>query len=113
MLATALQPPSSGELDNVFRVEVGGVLGEAGAAGVFDALIDGQDGQVAGSRKAAGTEESLKVAENPGIAIAGNENAVNEVGARQMQRLLGDGLAHMFQQAVSLGHLAVRQWGSP
>ena len=91
------------QLDDVFGVEVGGVLGEAGAAGVFDALIDGQDGEVAGSGQAAGAEESLKVAENPEVAIAGSEDAVNEVGARQMQRLLGDGLAHVFQQTVSLG----------
>ena len=91
------------ELDDVFRIEVGGVLGEAGAAGVFDALIDGQDGQVTGSRQAAGTEQSLQVAENPGVAIAGNKNAIDKVGAGQMERLLGDRLAHMLQEAFSLG----------
>ncbi len=48
-------------------------------------------------------KSALEVGQNPGIAIAGNENALNEVGARQMQRLLGDGLAYMLQQIVGLG----------
>ena len=103
MEATALQPPSMRELDDVLGIEVGGVRGEAGAGGVFDALIDGQDGQVAGAREAAGAEHALEVAENAVIAVAGDEDAIDEIRAGQMQRLLGDGLANVPQQAIGLG----------
>jgi len=37
-----------GELYNIFRVEVHGVGGEGCAAAVLDALVDGEDGEVAG-----------------------------------------------------------------
>ena len=91
------------QLDDVLGVEVGGVLGEAGAGGVLDALVDRQDRQVAGAGQPAGAEQPLEVAEHPGVAVAGGEDAVDEVGAGQVQRLLGDGLAHVLEQAVGLG----------
>ena len=37
-----------GELDDIFTVEIVGILGEARAGGVLDALIDGEDREVAG-----------------------------------------------------------------
>ena len=39
-----------GELDDVFAVKIVGILGKAGAAGMFDALIDGQDREIARCR---------------------------------------------------------------
>ena len=92
-----------GQLDDVLGVEVGGVLGEAGAGGVLDALVDGEDRQVAGAGQAAGAEEALEVDEDPGVAVAGGEDAVDEIGAGEVERLLGDGLADVLQQAVGLG----------
>ena len=92
-----------GQLDDVLGVEVGGVLGEAGAGGVLDALVDRQDRQVAGAGQAAVAEQPLEVAEHAGVAVAGGEDAVDEIGAGQVQRLLGDRLADVREQAVGLG----------
>ena len=58
-----------GEFDDVFGIEIVGILGEAGAGGVFDALIDGQDGEVAGAGEAPVTEHALKIGEHAGIAV--------------------------------------------
>jgi hypothetical protein len=55
--ATALQPPSMASFDDVLGVEVLGVGGEGRAGGVLDALVDGQDGDVAGAGEAAGVED--------------------------------------------------------
>ena len=41
-------PARQGQLDQVGGVEVGRVLGEAGRGRVLDALVHGEDGQVAG-----------------------------------------------------------------
>jgi hypothetical protein len=92
-----------GEFDDALRVEIRGVLGEACTAGVLDALIYRKDGEVAGSAQAAGIEHPLKVAENAGIAITGGKNAVDKIGAGQVQRFLGNGLAYVLEQTVGLG----------
>ena len=72
-----------GELDDVLRVEVIRVLGEAGAAGVLDALVDRQDRQIAGAAEAAVAEHALEVAEHAVVAVRNGEDAVDEVAARE------------------------------
>ena len=47
------------ELDDIFRIEVHRVLGEAGAAGMLDALVDRRDAQKAGARQPTATEQAL------------------------------------------------------
>ena len=42
-----------GELDDVLGIEIVGILGEAGAGGVLDALVHGQDREIAGAAEAA------------------------------------------------------------
>ena len=63
----------------------------------------GRIDRIAGAGQPAGAEQALEVGEHPGVAVAGGEDAVDEIGAGQVQRLLGDGLADVFQQAVGLG----------
>src|SRR5229473_7040587 len=50
-----------GELDDVAAVEVIGIFGEAGAARVFDALINGKNGEIAGAVETAVAEEALEI----------------------------------------------------
>ena len=52
------------ELHDVLGVEVGRVLGEGGARRVLDALVHGQDRDVAGARQAAVVEELLQAAQH-------------------------------------------------
>ena len=81
------------ELDEVLRVEVDGVRREARAARVLDALVDGQDRDVAGARQAAGVQQPLQVAQHVRRAVGVDEDAVDEVGARQVQAGRREGLA--------------------
>ena len=57
---------------------------------------------IAGAGQAAVVEQPLEVAEHAGVAVAGGEDAVDEIGAGQVQRLSGDRLAHVCEQAVGL-----------
>ena len=78
------------ELDDVLRVEVLRVRGEAGAGRVLDALVDGQDRDVAGAGQPAGVEHQLEVPQHARAAVGLGDDPVDEIGAGQVQRLLGD-----------------------
>src|SRR5690606_29253560 len=60
-VATALH----GEFDDLLGIEVVGVLGEGGAAGVLDSLVYGQYGNVTGVCEAAVTVQRLQAAQHP------------------------------------------------
>src|SRR5258708_1860011 len=79
-----------GELDDVAAVKIIGILGEAGAAGMFDALIDGEYGEIAGAAEAALAKHALEIGEHAHVAVGGGVDAVDEVRAGEMQALLGD-----------------------
>ena len=72
MEATALQPPSIGQLDDVLGVEVERVLGERGARGVLDALVDGQDRDIAGSGQAAVLKSVWRLRRTRGLRSLGD-----------------------------------------
>ena len=73
------------ELDEVLRIEVERVGREARAAGVLDALVDGQDAHVAGAAEAPVVVERLQVAQHLRVAVGLDEDALDEVGAGQVQ----------------------------
>ena len=73
----------------------------------------GQDREIAGAGQPAVAEQPLEVAEHPGVAVAGDEDAVDEVGAGQVQRLFGDRLAHVLSAGCRPRSREARGWGSP
>ena len=77
-----------GQLHDVLAVEVDGVLGEAGAGGMFDALIDGKDGDVPGAGEAAVVEDRLEVAQHGRRAIGDRHDPIHEIRSGEM-KLLG------------------------
>src|SRR6266852_2716875 len=79
-----------GQLDDVAAVEIIGIFGEAGAAGVLDALVNGQDGEIAGAAEAAVAEEALEIGEDAYVAVGRRVDAVDKVRAGKMQALFGD-----------------------
>src|SRR5207237_10166717 len=87
-----------GELDDVFRIEVRGVRRERRATGMLDALVDGQYRHVARAREAARFEEPLETTKHARRTIRWRQDAVDEVGARQVKVVLRDGTALMRQQ---------------
>jgi len=65
---------------------------------VLDALIDGEDGEIAGAGEAAGVEHLLEVAEDRGGAIGDAEDAVDEVGAGDVEGVAGDELGFVGEE---------------
>jgi hypothetical protein len=49
------------QLDDIFAVEIIGILGEAGAARMLDALIDWKNGKIAGAAEAARVEQAMEI----------------------------------------------------
>ncbi len=92
-----------GEFDDVLRIEVDRILGEAGAGGVFDALVHRQDAQEAGARQPAGIKQTLQVAQNPVVAVRRSEDAVHEVRAGQVEQRFANLWFVEAQQVVSVG----------
>jgi hypothetical protein len=64
-VATALR----GEPDDVLGVEIHRVLGKAGACGMLDALVDGEDGDIAAASQAAMAVNALEIGEHAITAV--------------------------------------------
>ncbi len=79
-----------GELDDVFAVEVVGILGEAGAGGVLDALVHGQNREITGAGQAALVEHAMQIGEDTRVAVGRAEDAVDEIRAGQVEALFRD-----------------------
>ena len=79
------------ELDDVLGVEVDRVLGERRARRVLDALVDGQDRDVAGAAEAAVGEDALERAQHGHgpVAVAVTTRSTKS-GPGQVQALLRD-----------------------
>src|SRR5690606_8782761 len=94
----------------LLRVEVVEVGRERGATRVFDTLVDRQDRQVAGTRQAPVREQRLQAAQHTGGAVGGAVEAVDPVGAGQMQPLLGDTSSPVAEKAVTVVAKQVKQF---
>jgi len=91
-----------GELDDVLGVEVHGIGGERDARRVLDALVDRQDGDVAGAAEAPVVEDFLHRPEDLGAAVGVFPDAVYEVGAGEVELVFGNGLAFVVEQVLGL-----------
>ena len=104
------------QFDDVLRIEVDRVGCERGAAGVFHTLIHRQDRQVTGTTEPAVPEQRLHAAQHPGLAVAQGHHPVDEIPARQLQHVLRDRGATVFQQIPGLVTeqlYDVGHWSSP
>ncbi len=84
-------------------IEAHGVLGEGRARRVLDALVHGQDREVARPRQAAVAEQRLQVAEHGQRAVGGAEDPIHEVGAGKMKVGLRDALAGVVEESPRVG----------
>src|SRR6185437_1768752 len=69
---------------------------------VFDALVDGQDREVAGAAQAAGREQLAEVAEHRHRPVGVHPHPVDEVGPGQVQLALVDAVRLVRQQRLRL-----------
>src|SRR5690606_35567817 len=81
------------EADDVLGVEVDRVLCERRAGRMLNALINGEDRDVARVCKATRREQRLHRTQDLRTAVGCREDPVDEVRARQVQPALVDGLA--------------------
>ncbi len=72
------------ELHDIFAVEVNRVLSERSTSGVFDALVDRENGNVASVSEATRTVEALEVSEDAVAAIRCAEGVFDPICARQV-----------------------------
>src|SRR5581483_2508908 len=79
-----------GEADDVFGVKVIGILGEAGAAGMFDALVNGEDGEIASAGEASVIVKTREIGEDAVVAVGVGKDAVYEIRTGEMQTGFGN-----------------------
>src|ERR1700694_5622969 len=91
-----------GQLDDVSAIKIIGIFGEAGATGVFDALVDGQYREIARAAESAGADHALQICEHAQVAVRRGVDAVDKVRAGKMQALLGDLRRLESQQGIRL-----------
>ena len=91
-----------GELDDALGIEVVGVLGERRAGGVLDALVDGEDRDVAPCRPGGRARRALERAQHRRRAVASREHAVDEVGAGQVEAVARDRRALVAEEVLRL-----------
>jgi hypothetical protein len=87
-----------GQLDDVLGVEVERVRGEGSGRRVFDPLVNRQNREVPSVGEPPGVVEASEVVEDALVAVAGDEDAVDVVGARQVQGLLREPMALILQK---------------
>ena len=97
-IAAALE----GQLHDVLRIEIGGIRGERGPRGVLDALIHGQDRDIARAAQPSVGENPLQTAQRTDAAVGFGPDAVHGVGSRQVQRLFVDGAAYVGEVVAGL-----------
>ena len=64
---------------------------------MLDTLVNRQDGHVAGVGQAAGIVDPVQVVQNAAVTIGNAEDAIDDIGRRNMQRRRGNGRALMVQ----------------
>src|ERR1035437_9883813 len=89
-----------GQLDDLPAVEVDGVGGERSARGVLDALVHGEDRDVARAAQAAVLEDRLEAAEDARGAVADRPDPVDEVRSGQVELVAAHRLAAVLQQVL-------------
>src|SRR5690606_6083469 len=91
------------QFHDLLWVEVVEVGGERGATRMLDALVDGQDRQVARAPESTVGEQRLEVAKYAGRPVGRSVQPVDSVRARQLQPLLADTACLVAEKFVSVG----------
>jgi hypothetical protein len=69
---------------------------------MLDALVDRQNRDVPGAPETATIEQQLQIAQGGRLAVALHHHTVDEVGPRQVEEVLADGLALVAQENLPL-----------
>jgi hypothetical protein len=69
---------------------------------MFDALIDGEDREITRAREPPVIEERLQRTQDARRAVGRRPDAINEVGAGELQLIFGDGLRGVVEQSAGV-----------
>jgi hypothetical protein len=78
------------KLHDVFTVKVIGILCEAGARRMLDALVHRQDRDITGAGQPSGEEDAMKIIQNAHVPVGDRINAIDKISTGQMEALLRD-----------------------
>ena len=87
------------QLHDVFRIEVHRIGRERSARGMLDALIDRENGHVSRSTEPSMAEQRLQAGQHARRSIGLRKDALDGIGTRQVEALLRNRLALMFEEA--------------
>ncbi len=90
------------EADDVLRIEVQRIGSERCGRGVFDALIDRKNGDVAGATESSGIEQVRQVTEHLRRPVAGLEDPIDEVRTWEVQLIGGNTFTLVFEKALGV-----------
>ncbi len=90
------------ELDDALGVEVVGILGERRARRVLDALVDGEDRDVARIAQATVREDALQRSQHGRRAIRVLDHPLDEVGAGQVEAIARDRRALVTEEVLGV-----------
>lgn len=91
------------ELHDIFSVEINGVLREGSTGGVFDTLVNWENGNVTRVSETTCAIEALEVGENAVAAIRGTERVLNPISTRQVDLLFFDFRRIEAQEGLRIG----------
>ena len=75
-----------GELDDILRIKIGRILGEARSRGMLDALIHRKNGEIASACQAAGVIHPIQVVQDALVAVGRSKDPVHPVRTGQVQQ---------------------------
>ena len=90
------------ELHDVVGIEVDRVRREARARGVLDALVDGQDRDVAGAAEAAVPKSVCRLRKTVGVRSESIQTRSRKSGPGSVQQVLGNRLAGVAQHRIGV-----------
>ena len=99
----SVAPALHGEFADAAGIEVDRIGGEGSSGRVLDALVDGEDRDVAGAGQSPVAQNLLHAAHHLGIAVRARDDPVDEVGAREVELVAREARGAIGQEVFGFG----------
>ena len=96
-------PAFHGQFADVAGVEIDGIRRKRSPRRVLDPLVDGEDGDIAGSGEPPVAQNLLHAAQHLGTPVRARDHAVDEVGAGKVELVAGEAHGAIGQEVLGFG----------